>query len=392
VTHRSITPTKKPSVAAGRLRDFVITSALPLWASSGFDEKACCFHERLDLSNRPIRNSPRRLMVQSRQIAVYARAALNGWYPDGRPRALRAFEMVSRQYPAPDGGAGWIFSLHPDGSIADGTRDLYCHAFVLYMMAWVYRLTGDPAVLTLADTTLSDLDRIFSISDQPGFVSKVPGRIDLREQNPHMHLLEALLTLAEMTGAERYLARAKALIELFDRALSDAATGIVREIFDASWRPTQPSGANNFEPGHQMEWAWLLREWQRLTGDPVDERVHRLTTCAINFGIDTHKGVVRSVVCEDGTIISSASRTWSQTEAIRTLCREDPQGQAWPDLACAITDNLFATHLPARLNGGWIDQLSDQGVATIDFMPASTLYHVAGAAIDSEAVSQMRCG
>jgi len=381
------TSSQKPSVAARQLCDFVVQRALPLWCSSGFDLQARCFHERLDFDHQPIPDMPRRIMVQARQIVVYARAALMGLYPDGRQTAIRAFETICRQYPAPDGGVGWIFSLNPDGSVANATRDLYCHAFLLYMLAWMYRLTGDPAVLAMADNTVSDLDRIFATADQPGFVSQVPGLVDLREQNPHMHLFEALLSLAEVSKAERYLARARSLMGLFDRSLT-TATGIVLEKFDANWQPVRPPGANHFEPGHQMEWAWLLREWQRLTLQPVDERVHRLTASAVGLGIDTDRGLVRSIVGEDGLIVSSASRTWPQTEAIRALCREDPQGAAWPGLVFAITENLIATHLPAHLNGGWIDQLDEDGKAAIEFMPASTLYHLAGAAMDCQAIFQ----
>jgi mannose-6-phosphate isomerase len=131
-----------------------------------------------------------------------------------------------------------------------------------------------------------------------------------------------------------------------------------------------------------MEWSWLLREWHRLTGASVEERVQSLISHATRFGIDANLGLVRGIVREDGQIVSGASRVWPQTESIRALSREDGEGLRWPGLVSAITDNLFATHLPADLKGGWIDQLDEQGKATIDYMPASTLYHLVGAAID----------
>ena len=62
--------------ATRRLRDFVIQSALPLWASSGFDEENGSFQERLDFCGKPTQSQPRRLMVQCRQIVVYARASI----------------------------------------------------------------------------------------------------------------------------------------------------------------------------------------------------------------------------------------------------------------------------------------------------------------------------
>jgi mannose/cellobiose epimerase-like protein (N-acyl-D-glucosamine 2-epimerase family) len=146
--------------ATRRLRDFVIQSALPLWASSGFDEENGSFQERLDFCGKHTQSQSCRLMVQCRQIVVYARASILGWYDDGRQLPLRAFERACEQYHSPDGEPGWAFSVHPDGQVVDASRDLYAHAFVLYMLAWTYRLTGDPSVLRLANSTLSDIDQI----------------------------------------------------------------------------------------------------------------------------------------------------------------------------------------------------------------------------------------
>ena len=378
-------------MAINQLCAFVKHCALPMWATSGFDHGARCFHERLDFSHRPIAGVPRRLMVQARQIVVYARATLIEWYPDGGQIALQAFETLLRQYPASDGKPGWCFSLNADASVADSTRDLYTHAFILYMLAWMYRLTRDPAILATADKTLFELDRIFGSEDRPGFLSKVPGRTDLREQNPHMHLLEALLSLADFSEAERYLARAGRLVEQFDQSLI-TNKGIVLETFDPNWQPIHPPGTNLFEPGHQMEWAWLLREYQRLSHRSVDDRVNRLMEAAIESGIDRDTGLVRSLVSEAGKSVSNASRTWPHTEAIRALCREDPDGTVWPGLVSAIAKRLSTTHLPVHLGGGWIDQLDDAGAAAIDFMPASTLYHLAGAAMDCQAICHTSTG
>lgn len=376
-----------PAGAIKGLKTFLTERALPLWNTTGFDEGASCFHERLSLTGIAQTGVPRRLMVQCRQIAVFARVDICGWYKDREQHALRAFETVRRNYHAPDGNPGWIFSLQARGTeVADATRDLYAHAFVLYMLAWLYRLFADPDLIPLVDETLSDVDVIFSVPGEPGMLSRVPAASDLREQNPHMHLFEALLALAEATGKERYLHRAGVCVELFDRVLVDSDSGAVRELFDAQWRPLQPGGRNLVEPGHQMEWAWLLREWQRLSGNNVDSRVQRLITHATAFGIDFERGIVQGNVLESGEVISSPSRVWQQTEAIRALCCEDSTGTLWPGSVSLLTENLLRNFLLSDLNGGWIDQLDPSGKPSVDYMPASTLYHLVGAAIDSRAI------
>jgi mannose/cellobiose epimerase-like protein (N-acyl-D-glucosamine 2-epimerase family) len=198
-----------------------------------------------------------------------------------------------------------------------------------------------------------------------------------------MHLFEALLALAEASGSERYMARANELVRLFDRALADPVSGAVSEVFTEEWKPDRSGGDSLVEPGHQMEWVWLLREWERLGGVPVAERVSRLVAHGTHYGVDRETGLVRSAVRGSGSVVSSGSRIWPQTEAIRALCREEASSEKWPGLISEITEALFEMHLPIDLNGGWIDQVDQNGAPAVDYMPASTLYHLAGAAMDT---------
>ena len=57
-----------------------------------------------------------------------------------------------------------------------------------------------------------------------------------------------------------------------------------------------------------------------------------------------------------------------------------------------MTEALFLMHLPPGLNGGWIDRLDQNGVPAVDDMPASTLYHIAGAAMDIAAMVEQPHG
>src|SRR5690606_13853487 len=120
---------------------------------------------------------------------------------------------VERLYHRGDGHPGWIFSIAPDGTPASRVRDLYAHAFILYALAWSYRLTGDPHAIRLADETLAEIDVVLA-APHGGHFDAAPTDDPTRRQNPHMHLVEATLALHEATGRERDLARASALIDL----------------------------------------------------------------------------------------------------------------------------------------------------------------------------------
>ena len=49
------------------------------------------------------------------------------------------------------GEASFAFSIDGRGGIVSDVRDAYTHAFVLFAIAWLHRVTGDVTLLTLAD-------------------------------------------------------------------------------------------------------------------------------------------------------------------------------------------------------------------------------------------------
>ena len=116
------------------LRRWAIEKALPLWASAGYDAKRGGFQERLHPDGTPDLTAPRRLLVQGRQIYSYALAADLGWFPQGKTLATDAAAFMLEKYRSPEGG--FVVSLAPDNSVADGTRDSYVHMFVLLALSW----------------------------------------------------------------------------------------------------------------------------------------------------------------------------------------------------------------------------------------------------------------
>src|SRR6185312_1872512 len=113
--------------------------------------------ERLSLAGVPIVDAPQRLIVQARQIYSYGLATRRGWH-QGRNLVEEAYASMIRDFHHPDGRDGWVFSVARDGTVMDGTRDLYSHAFVLLGMASYVQATGSSQALAIADETLAYID------------------------------------------------------------------------------------------------------------------------------------------------------------------------------------------------------------------------------------------
>lgn len=357
--------------------------ALPLWSGPGFDASRGLFHERLDFERRPIALPASRLMVQARQIATFSRASLAGWHSGAEDTVVACLANVERLYHRADGHPGWIFSIDPDGKPASRMRDLYAHAFIVYALAWSFRLTGDPHSIRLADETLAEID-VALAAPHGGYLDAAPSSDPTRRQNPHMHLLEAVLALYEATGRERDMIRATVLVDLATSRFIDPECGALLEDFDAEWRPLRPRGTNRIEPGHLFEWVWLLGEFRRLGGTVPESISDRLLFFGLEHGLDPSTGLIVDAVTEDGSVLSPNFRSWPHAEGVKALVSAARDGQ--PD-APQMADHLLAsliTFAPDSLEGGWIDRFDAEGAPLVDHMPASTLYHMMGALLEAD--------
>jgi mannose-6-phosphate isomerase len=289
-----------------------------------------------------------------------------------------AYASMVRDFYRADDEDGWIFSIKSDGSPADTRRDLYSHAFALLAIASYAAATGKSAALALADETLSFLDRHMA-SAEGGFVEQLPAIDDMRRQNPHMHLFEALLALWECSGDRRYLDRAHALFDLFASRFFRSDRGALGEYYTSGLTPAEGVRGQLVEPGHHYEWVWLLRRFAAATGLVLDPYVDALYGHADRHGFDEEGLVVDEVLVEGGHHRRSR-RVWPITEAIKANLLEAMRGRpGCATKAATLTTLLRDRFLLSDPAGGWVDRLDAKGRCASEFMPASTLYHLVGA-------------
>lgn len=320
---------------------------------------------------------PIRLMTQARQIYVYSLAARRQWYGGAHELVEKAYAAMLRDFYRRDARSGWIHSILRDGTIADPQRDLYAHAFVLLAIASYAQATGRSEALALANETLAFIDGSMRAEQAGGYVDALPPSDGLRRQNPHMHMLEALLALWSCSGEARYLARAGEMFGLFTSRFFRPDSGILAEYFNAALEPAEGVAGKIVEPGHHYEWVWLLRWFERASGRAVGPYVDALYAHADAHGYDG-AGLIVDEVLDDGSPLTRSHRTWPVTEAIKANLAEAVLGRARAESkAAALAVQLHKSFLTPDPAGGWTDRLDESGAPATDFMPASTLYHVA---------------
>lgn len=359
-----------------RVRQWLVEAALPLWAGTGVDEEQGGFVERLTLDGRPDRTAAKRLRVQARQIYVFSHARLLGLMEDGDRVAGQGYAFVMR-HGAPDGIAGgFVHALERDGTVRDSMRDTYDHAFLLFAFSWYYRATRRDDVRA---TILALGDAIWALLRHPGGQGFVVDRRggNALHQNPHMHLFEAVLAAYDATGEPCFLDRAGELYGLFRDRMFDPAAGVLREFYDAGWRPAPGDAGRIVEPGHHCEWIWLLHWYASRTGEPLGDAALRLHAFAERHGRPSGGILLCDELWTDGAVRKASTRSWPQTEALKAeIALAEARGEPVGPRADAIVAALFDTFLDRPVRGGWIDWVDTDGAPLVQAIPASTFYHV----------------
>ncbi|MFT9257263.1 MAG: AGE family epimerase/isomerase [Acetobacter sp.] len=358
-----------------RFADWMFGQALPFWADVGCDgtadDPACLgAQEYLTLAGQPARPPFKRVRVQARQLFVFSWAALRGW-PQAAARADCLYRFLLRAH-RPDGG--WARLLTRDGAVLDPTADLYDLAFVVFALAWYARIQGPSGqAAELARGTLGWIGRSMALPDG-GFCNSLPDDGQPRQQNPHMHLFEAVLALHRTTGDDADLALAHELYTLFHTRFQDPVTGALGEYFGPGWQPAGGERGEWTEPGHHFEWVWLLQAYTAQSGVPTHEQAGRLYRFARAHGLEPVTALVRDGVSRTGTVLKRSARLWAQGEGLRGVLNH-PAPDAIP-LATAMATNLLDRYLTGCPAGTWIDQLDDHADPAVERIPTSSLYHI----------------
>ncbi len=365
--------------------------ALAFWAKAAADPRGG-YAEDLTMDGRANFDTTRRVRVQSRQAYVYAHAGYLGWFEGAKAASDQAWNFVmgpgsaGGEFIASETRWGCAHLVAGDGRLVNDMRDTYAQAFILLSGAWRYRAFQDEKALAAAVNTLEFLQENLS-SDHGGWFEALPlPESTERRQNPHMHLFEAFIGLYNATQSPRFLGLADDMFRLFEMHFFDPKTGNLWEFFEPDWSLKGDGGP--VEPGHMMEWAWLLAAYSEISGKDVQSYIVKLYEAAMATGYDKDLGLICDMVSLDETPIERTFRTWPQTEMIKaSIARAKIEGSdAMYAAAAKGIRALFDHYLSVDVAGGWIDKVSLSGEPLSSVMPTSTFYHLFCAAAEADAL------
>ena len=95
-------------------------------------------------------------------------------------------------------------------------------------------------------------------------------------------------------------------------------------------------------------------------------------------GIDRQRRVAVNTITLDGAVADATARLWPQTERLRAYVIDSEGGEARLKEAIAT----LWRYLDAPLSGLWYENLGADGRFIVEAAPATSLYHIVGAAVE----------
>ena len=367
-------------------RLWLLEHVCPYWCQRVVDPQGG-FFEALDDDGQAMVSPRKTVLNQARLTYVFSHASVMGGGDTMRSAADHGFDFLRRTSVLTGRFEGWHRAITCQGDIMDPARDAYDQAFVIFAMAWHHRASGLQEAVHLAEQTWDFFETHLAdtVTSQGGFFEEYPDTDKLpRRQNPHMHLLEAVLAMHAATGHVVWLDRATRLITLFTRVFLDEKTGSLAEFFDAAWQPAAGAPGLLREPGHQFEWVWLLRQYMLQAGPSacadLEPYASRLFDFGSRHGIDTAgplQGLVFDAVTAQGLELATSKLLWPQTEYIKAcIARYESTGNpSFRQLAVAHMA-LMRNHFFRSDGANWINHVARDGAPLVTQTPARVLYHL----------------
>jgi len=314
---------------------------------------------------RPSGPGCKSLVSQARLIYNFSA----GYRLFGRDEYLRAADLglaflLERMVDGHNGG--WYWRCNRDGTLLESIKHTYGHAFVIFGLAECARATGRADLVTLAWQTY-DILRHRAVGPNGWFWSIMTADWQPAErrrgQNPHMHMLEALLSLYVAGTDRRVLQAAIDLARFAAERFVHPEYGCLEEYFHEDWGRLDDSQAAAVQVGHQFEWCWLLNRLCDLAGtDEFRDLAGHLADWALEYGFDRTHGGFFNACDRRGAVVDSNKTFWVQTEALRALLylllargRDDVKPaleQSLRFVLGACVDSEF---------GGWFNTVSAEG-------------------------------
>jgi mannose/cellobiose epimerase-like protein (N-acyl-D-glucosamine 2-epimerase family) len=376
-----------------RTRSYLTGSLLPFWVDRSPDPEYGGFLSYFDSSGTPTGETVKPFLMQIRMLFAMS-AAQRAGYGNGRCAKLAedgADFIIHHYWDHENGGWYWIADRRGHPTLKDKVG--YGQCFGIYAFSEYFLATGDPRGREFAEKSYAAVCQHMADTRHGGFLELMapdwqparPGIFggDRKSLDVHMHMMEALTALYEMT---RHPTHRRRLLETIDliltRMLRPDGTGYIQFtmdlqplpaiLFAVSWgRDATPADGvarplRLTSPGHNVELAWLLLHAADVLGTPrrtYAELVRSIMDHCISIGIDHEHGGVYADTPADAPATQYEKQFWQQAEVLigmldaYAMFGEEKYWDAFRN----VYDFTFEKMVNMAAGGEWFERVDREG-------------------------------
>lgn len=388
--------TKKSEIAdlIQKTETYLKNTLLPFWINSTPDMQSGGFLTYFDRNGKPTGDTIKTFLMQIRMLYTMASSHRAG-YGQGKCAEISKMgaDFILEHYWDQE-NEGWIWIADRDGRPTNTSKIGYGQCFAIYAFSEYFLATGDSrgreaaertyTAITkhMADTCYGGYFEIMQPDWQPERHGKYGG--DRKSMDVHMHMMEALTTLYEMTASPTHRRR---LIEVIDIIINKMlhqqfGTGYMQFsldfkplpaiMFDVEWgRDADPEDGqsrpiNYTSYGHNVEFIWLLLHAADVLGQGRDRYsgvVRKICDHCVKFGIDNEYGGVFVDGPYDAPPTIMEKQFWQQAEVLvgmldaYSLFKDD---KYW-DAFIKVYDFIFEKFINMPAGGEWYERVARDG-------------------------------
>ena len=317
---------------------------IPFWAQRVVEPQYGGFQTNYDRQGRRTVVTEKTLLCQGRCLFSIAHAVRLGFeWPDWEAQLGQGIAFLEAAfYDRQHDGYYWI--VEQDGRPLDDSKVLYGHAFLIYGLAEYALLTGDASARQEAERLFELVQHKAADREHGGYLEHFDRSFRPKQTRAgdemhksldvHMHLMEALTALYELTGAAEHQRALTEVSELIFAKMVHPDRGVGISMFTRDWQPlanveldtvwgsdrfAQEKAPDITSYGHNIELAWLYLHSLDVLGISRQTALDRVLpifqhTCA--HGVDWEFGGLYVEGHRQGGVTEDHKEFWQQAEAL----------------------------------------------------------------------------
>lgn len=300
------------------------------WLEHGPDREFGGFHGFLNRRGEPEAPTVKSLIQQSRHLWTFST-----WYerrePSARIEAIARsqYRFLIEKFGTTD-GRGFYRKVSREGTPVDPVQQVYPEGFAVYALATFGRVFGEQAAIDRAVRCFKAFDQRaleprfggYDLTGEPPW--QTPGAS--KETNTHIHVMEALTALAEVSP--------EPLVHQRLREFTDLTMTRHRQPLNYAhlefYLDYTPFGEPYVSYGHDMETAWLVLDALRVVNSSavvqplpkaLEDLAFAMGKASAEWGYDAAKGGYFNMGVPGGAVTDHEKLWWVQFEALPALVR-----------------------------------------------------------------------